>query len=320
MQIHQVTPEEQGLRPDMLLARLLSCSRTQAQDILKKQETSVNGKISRGSVKLGEGDEISFEAVVKNDPLAPENEVGTIKKVRKTKKTHPMPPILYEDDDIVALEKPAGILVHSITENADQATLVDALRLAYPSIKNVGDKPELRPGIVHRLDKMVSGVMLVAKTRAGFEALKEQFQARTILKEYQALTYGRLPKDSGTITFPIARGVEGRYVARPESQEGKDARTDYLVEARFKTATLVRAFPKTGRTNQIRLHFAAIGHPLVGDSLYGRKMKNIREIPLPRLFLHAEKITFKNLEGKTVAVESPLPEVLKQLLTTLPTK
>jgi 23S rRNA pseudouridine1911/1915/1917 synthase len=227
--------------------------------------------------------------------------------------------ILYEDKDVLVVEKPAGLLVHPTGAKREEETLVDAVRTHFPGIDGVGEDPT-RPGIVHRLDKDVSGVMVVAKSQAMFKSLKAQFTGRDVEKEYLALVYGKLPKDTGTINFKLARSkAHGRMTARSGDQEGKEAITHYEVIERFKTATFVRVHILTGRTHQIRAHFKGLGYPLIGDTLYQRrKIRNIRPIPLDRVFLHAHKLTITLPDGLRKTFESPLPDTLKQLMETLP--
>jgi 23S rRNA pseudouridine1911/1915/1917 synthase len=229
--------------------------------------------------------------------------------------------ILFEDDDILVVNKPAGLLVHAAASSPGEETLADALREHAPGLIGVGDEPEVRSGIVHRLDRDVSGVMVVAKTQPAFERLKEAFKAREVGKQYVALVYGKLPKDHDVITMNIARSKRtGKMVARPVSQEGAEAITAYDVLERFKTATLVRAVIKTGRMHQIRAHFFGIGYPVVGDTLHTRRIKNIRPLELGRLFLHAETLTVPMADGTAKTFTAPLPDELQAILKKLPKK
>ncbi len=224
------------------------------------------------------------------------------------------PKIIFEDGDILVVSKPAGLEVSSEIKK-DEPTLVDWLVKKYPSIAKVGPDPA-RPGIVHRLDKNASGLLLVAKTEAAFENLTKQFKGRTIKKEYTVLVHGEVGKDEGTIDFPIARAKSGRFAALPlGSESGRMAVTEYEVIERFKNFTLLKVRIKTGRTHQIRVHFFALGYPVVGDKLYG--LKKIKTPLLPRLFLHASYLSFKNLAGEQVEFRSDLPDELKNFLKTL---
>jgi len=222
--------------------------------------------------------------------------------------------IIYEDKNILVVDKPAGLEVASEREKSEP-TLVDWLVKKYPSIAKVGPDPA-RPGIVHRLDKNASGMLLVAKTEAAFELLSKQFKERTVKKEYTVLVHGVVTQDEGTIEFPIARANSGRFAALPlGSESGRLAITEYEIVERFKNFTLLKVKIKTGRTHQIRVHLFALGYPVVGDKLY--RSKKIKEPILPRLFLHASKIIFTDLEGKRQELESNLPEDLKIFLSAI---
>jgi len=222
--------------------------------------------------------------------------------------------IIYEDENILVVEKPTGLEVASDKEK-NEPTLVDWLVKKYSAISKVGPDPA-RPGIVHRLDKSASGLLLVAKTEAAFELLSKQFKERTVKKEYMVLVHGEVTQDEGTIEFPIARANSGRFAALPlGSEAGRMAITEYEVEERFKNFTLLKVRIKTGRTHQIRVHLFALGYPVVGDKLY--RSKKIKEPMLPRLFLHASKVIFTDLEGKRRELQSSLPEDLKFFLSSL---
>lgn len=222
--------------------------------------------------------------------------------------------IIFEDDNLLVIEKPAGLEVAAEIKK-DEPTLVDWLVAKYPSIAKVGPDPA-RPGIVHRLDKNASGLLVVAKNEAAFENLTRQFKGRTIKKEYTVLVHGEVTQDEGTIEFPLARAKSGRFAALPiGSLEGRMAITEYEVMRRFKNFTLLKARIKTGRTHQIRVHLFALGYPVVGDKLY--RLRKNKEPLLPRLFLHASKIGFNNLDGKWQEFESDLPRDLKDFLNSL---
>lgn len=225
--------------------------------------------------------------------------------------------IIHETEDYLVIVKPAGLLTHPVREGYTEPTLVDQLLAHAPHIADVGEHT-LRPGIVHRLDKHVSGLMVIAKTPAMFTCLKTQFQERTIKKIYLALVYGSLNKEEGSINFLIARSKStGKMVARPVSQEGRLALTHYSVLDRFATTTYVRVQIHTGRTHQIRVHFLAIDHPLVGDTLYTKKhMKHVRRLEMDRIFLHAHELTFSDLLGERCTFRSNLPDDLQTILDT----
>ncbi len=222
------------------------------------------------------------------------------------------PEIIYEDENILVINKPSGLLVHP-TEKSKEPTLVDWLIERYPEIKNVGDAPEIRPGIVHRLDKDVSGVILIARNQEYFEYLKKLFQTGGIKKNYLALVYGSVEPKTGVIKKPIylKPGTTKRSVW--QGKMVKEAITEYRVIKSIKdeTFSFLKVMPKTGRTHQIRVHLASIGHPIVGDTLYGKKTN---PFGLKRLFLHAESLEFEATGGQRIKIESGLPEELELIL------
>jgi len=248
--------------------------------------------------------------------------------------------VVYEDENFLAVYKPAGVLVHPIHEtrsmgyeakndknkNATRCmlyatgTLVDWLLKNYPEIKNVGDNPEIRPGIVHRLDRDTSGVVLIARNQESFDYFKKLFQTRQIEKNYLALVYEEVKPRTGTINKPIRLkpGTIKRTVW--EGKMEKQAITEYRTLAylhyprQSATFSLLKVLPKTGRTHQIRVHLASIGHPIVGDALYAGKRNNFC---LKRMFLHAESLEFSQQDGKRIKIEAELPEELKNFLETL---
>jgi len=231
------------------------------------------------------------------------------------------PTILYEDENVMAINKPAGMLVHGDSNNKDN-TLVDWLLSKYPKIKNVGEsgrdsngKEIERSGIVHRLDRETSGVMLVAKTQKSFESLKKQFQGHKIKKIYHAFVFGEIKNDKGIIDRPIGRSSKDfrlKSAQRGAKGEMRGAVTEYKVLARGKGYSFVEVSPKTGRTHQIRVHFKAISYPLVGDSLYAPNRENT--LGFQRTALHSYQITFTDLKGKSHTIEVSYPEDFEKAL------
>jgi len=237
--------------------------------------------------------------------------------------------IIYEDDDIIAVNKPAGLLVHpaenskSEARNPKQFTLVDWLVKNYPEIKNVGDSStgsgQERPGIVHRLDKDTSGVLLVAKNQKSFEYLKSQFKEKKIKKTYLALMQGQLKEKNGIIDLPIGKSKKDfrKKVAQVKTAgKTREAVTEYRVIKKFRNYTLAEVSPKTGRTHQIRVHLKAIGYPVVCDKLYGPKKQ---ECPfgLTRHFLHASSLELTLPNGARIKLEADLPDDLQNVLNML---
>lgn len=231
------------------------------------------------------------------------------------------PIILYEDKDIVAVNKPSGMIVHDDGKplqdgKAKGPILTDWVLKKYPNSSDVGEPSRTsdgleipRPGIVHRLDRETSGVMLIAKTKKGFECLKKQFQAHEVKKEYHAFVYGEMKNDKGIIDRPIGRSKRDFRMwsaQRGARGEMREAITEYEVKEKTKDYTFVSVFPKTGRTHQIRVHFKAINYPLVCDSLYAPNRKNTLEFT--RLALHSYRITFTTTKGDVQTVTSPHPD------------
>ncbi len=223
------------------------------------------------------------------------------------------PEIIFENKDFLAVNKPSGLMVHGVrvsparqrdAARAAEPTLVDWLRAHRPEVGGVGDDPAIRPGIVHRLDKATSGVMVIAKTQDAFAYLKSLFQDRRMQKTYLALVFGVPHKAQGTIDAPI--GIRNGSLKRSvhSSKMAKPAVTDYAVVRTWPGFSLLSLHPRTGRTHQLRVHLASIGHPIVGDPLYGKKAQPAFA---RRLLLHAAAIAFKDAEGSSFDFEAPLP-------------
>ncbi|MEN9852366.1 MAG: ribosomal large subunit pseudouridine synthase rRNA synthase [Candidatus Parcubacteria bacterium] len=241
--------------------------------------------------------------------------------------------VLFENNEVVVLNKPSGLMVHP-DGRSDEYTLADYVRDTYPEVVGVGEPLTLekgkpsetkvdRPGIVHRLDRDTSGAIVIAKTQPAFLYLKRQFKEHTIKKVYTALVMGNVKQDTGIINAPISRSKSDfrvRTVPDPHNKDARgalrDATTRYKVIERYNTQwkgvqcplTLVEVYPLTGRTHQIRTHFKAIRHPLLADPLYGpvRKREGV-EFDAPRTMLHATQITFKTNESGEIVVKAPLP-------------
>ncbi len=221
--------------------------------------------------------------------------------------------IIYEDKDVLVINKPAGLTIHAGVKT--EKTLVDWLLEKYPEIKNVGEDPA-RPGIVHRLDKDTSGVMIVAKNQPAYDWLKNQFKNRLVKKTYIALVRGLVEKDFGTINLPISRSLKKRIRQTTKTTAASRAAiTEYKVIKRLQdlNLTLVEAYPFTGRMHQIRVHFKSINHPLAGDKIYTtKKYKDFEKFP--RLMLHAQKLKIV-LPGSIEKIfEAELPEDFKNYI------
>ncbi|MCE9585585.1 RluA family pseudouridine synthase [Candidatus Nomurabacteria bacterium] len=235
--------------------------------------------------------------------------------------------ILYEDKDILAIDKPSGISVHpsamlrTNSDNKKEKFVTDWVLKNYPKMKNVGEPAMYngveikRPGIVHRLDKDTSGVLILAKNQKSYEFIKEQFQNREVKKVYYALAQGKINKDKFIIDKPIGRSPNDfrkRLAGRGARGELREAITEFKVLKRFKDFTFLEVHPKTGRTHQIRVHLKSISHPVVCDGLYNSK--GICPKDIDRLALHSLSIEIKNPKGETLKIESTLPKEFKKFL------
>lgn len=230
-------------------------------------------------------------------------------------------PILYEDKNIVAVNKPAGLVVHS-DGRTKEPTLVDWILEKYPELKTVGEPLTLssgevvyRPGIVHRLDRETSGVILIAKNQETFEKLKSQFQERETEKIYNTFVWGEFKDKEGMIDRPIGKSRKDFRLwsaQRMAKGEMRDALTEYKVLAQKDDMAFLEVTPRTGRTHQIRVHMKAINHPVLCDRLYGPKRP--KALGFDRLALHARSIEFTDTKGEKIKVEAPYPEDFKQAI------
>lgn len=221
--------------------------------------------------------------------------------------------ILAETPDYIIVNKPAGIIMHQGDQHPQPDTLANALVARYPEITAVGEDP-LRPGIIHRLDQDVSGVLVVARTQAMFQHLKSQWQQHLVRKHYLALVHGTMTQPDGEIKFSIARSTQQftKMAARPDDS-GKTAVTRYTVLKQFQRYALLDVEILTGRHHQIRVHLNAIGHPIVGEQIYKPKKFTSRLQP-GRPFLHSASLSFALANGTIVGYSAPLPDVLQAIL------
>ena len=295
-------PADAGKRLDVVvLERFAQTSRARVQEWIKAGRVTVNGAARRASCAVREGDEIAAE------PAAPP-------PLRAVPEEIPLR-VLYEDAAVVAIDKPAGMVVHA-GAGVHSGTLVNALLHRFGALSGVGG--ELRPGIVHRLDRFTSGVLLVAKTDAAHRALAAQFNAREVEKTYLALAVGEVRGERGRIEKPIARDPVRRVRMTARLAGGRAAWSEYRVLRRLPGYTLLEVRIGTGRTHQIRVHLASLGHPVAGDRLYGAPADPPGQPAPGRYFLHAHRIGFRQPStGEKITVVSPLALDLKQWLASL---
>ena len=299
-----VDVSDSGKRLDLLVAsRISGCSRSVAANLIRNGKIRVQGSAKKPGYRAKTGDEICGYIPPPEPVLF---------------KPEPIPiDILYQDDDIIVVNKQPGIVVYPAPGHYG-GTLVNALLYHCPGLEGVGQ--ELRPGIVHRLDKDTSGVMVIAKNSAAHHNLAEQFKSRRVKKKYLALVYGRMESDSGTVSLPIGRHPVHRKKMSTHSRKSRTAETTWRVRKRFALATLVELSLKTGRTHQIRVHCAAIKHPVVGDPVYGgRKAGKSIAYDLfrsvSRQMLHAWRLEFTHpANQKTLSFETPIPRDIGDIL------
>lgn len=298
-----VTEELAGQRLDRALTHMRpDLSRTRAQQVIRAGEVRVDGKPVKSSLVLEAGQHVTLSAEAHSAPTAhlPEPEALPLS-------------ILYEDEAIIVLDKPAGQVVHPAPGH-ERGTLVNALLAHVPGLAESGEAA--RPGIVHRLDKDTSGLLIIAKTPAAHTRLTRQMSEHTMIKRYLALVEGHLPNDEGVIDAPIGRDQTHRQrmgIVVP-ARGGREARTRFRVLRELPHRSLVELQLETGRTHQIRVHLAALHHPVVGDLTYGRAQSPMP----PRHFLHAAHLEFSHpITGEWLSFDSPLPDDLARFLAAL---
>ncbi len=291
-----VLPEEEGKRADVFLAEHFSLTRTAAARLLDEGAALVNGAAAAKNRKLKSGDEVSLDMPpVKETETLPENIPLSI---------------VYEDGDIAVIDKPKGMVVHPAAGN-EEGTLVNAL-LYHMGDRLSGIGGERRPGIVHRIDKDTSGLLVIAKNDFAHNILSEGLKTHSIDREYMAVAIGNFKDEGGTVNKPIDRSPRDRKKMAVVAG-GREAVTHYTVAERFGGYTLLKIKLETGRTHQIRVHMSSIGHPLLGDEVYGGR-SNLK-IHLEGQTLHAYRLTLTHpRSGEKMTFESPLPEYFEKIL------
>lgn len=311
-----VSAEDAGKRLDQFLAtHLEQVSRARVQELIAIGKVLVNGTTAKASLKLRGGERVSVRGPAERAPLRAMAEEIALD-------------IVFEDDDLAVINKPAGMMVHAgagaTDDERNRGTLVNALLHHFGSLSGVGG--ELRPGIVHRLDKETSGLIVVAKNDEAHRKLAAQFAHREVKKTYVTLVHGWVKRDSGTIAESISRDRVRRTRMTTRGAGGRQAVSHYRVVRRLDSAfgkfTLVEVKIDTGRTHQIRVHMSSLGHPVVGDTVYGApravgtSVKAGGSISLARNFLHAAELRLQHPRtGKEIALKSELPKELRTFLT-----
>jgi 23S rRNA pseudouridine1911/1915/1917 synthase len=310
----RVTAEHAGTRLDQFLAaHIPDISRARVQQLIREEKVLIDGRPAKASLKLRGIEQISITGEARPIPL------------RAIAEDIPLD-IVYEDKDLAVVNKPAGMMVHAGAGSTDDArnrgTLVNALLHRFGALSEVGG--DLRPGIVHRLDRNTSGLIIVAKNDVAHRKLAQQFSSREVSKQYLALAHGWFKQPKGTISAPISRDEQRRTRMTTRGSGGRNAISHYEVLQQFESPygkfSLVRVRIETGRTHQIRVHLSSLGHPIVGDTLYGApaEIKAPRSGPslsLGRQFLHAAQVEFHQPKtGKALHFESQLPADLSTFL------
>ena len=291
-----VQPGEGGERIDAYLSRRTELSRSRIAELILGGALTVGGReVLKPSFKIGEGQQLCLR-------------VPDTQPVDIAAQDIPLD-ILYQDADIAVINKPCGMVVHPAAGNED-GTLVNALLYHIHDLSGIGG--EMRPGIVHRLDKDTSGLILIAKNDRAHAAMSEQFQSRSMEKHYRAVAFGPVPEDHGLIDAPIARHpVDRKRMA--VVQGGKPSQTEWRVIESLRGATYLDVHLLTGRTHQIRVHMQSIGHPLLGDAIYAPNLR--MPVRIPRLMLHAYSLQFTHpTTGERMELTAPLPEAFETTL------
>lgn len=292
-------------RVDLYLKDRLNLTRSKVKALIEKGLVKINGKVTKPSKRLGYGDviDVILPVITEEEVLKPED--------------IPLR-ILYRDDDIVVVDKPPGMVVYP-GPGHKSATLLNALLFHVKKLAPQGGP--LRPGVVHRLDKDTSGVMVFAESERAYYGLVEIFKKRTLKRKYICLSYGDLKGNEGTISIPLGRSISDRKKISVRTRGGKPAVTHWKVIERFGPATLLEIHLETGRTHQIRVHLAHIGHPVCGDRTYGRKVfieKGNKRIRFPRQMLHAMTLSLKHpVTGEELEFVSEIPDDFKVAIESL---
>lgn len=286
---YQVENSDVGKRIDTYLMEKSEISRSQIQRLIKEDNVLVNSKSTKSSYSVREGDEITLNY---------EEKVMTVEKEEMDLD------IVYEDDDVIVINKPNGVVVHPAIGNTS-GTLVNGL-MYYTDLS----EDEFRPGIVHRIDAYTTGLLMIAKNNEAHESLSKQLKEHTVHRKYQALVWGVIKNNSGTIDAPIGRDKKNRKMMGV-TEDGKESITHFTVLERFKDATLIELKLETGRTHQIRVHMSYIGYPIVNDPVYGRR----NTIDDSGQCLHAKELGFVHPKtGEKLMFNSELPECFTNIL------
>lgn len=296
----EIPPALAGQRVDRVVALITGCSRAEASTLIATEQVLVDGAVvTKPSIKLVEGQQVALLS----EPVRPVETIEADPDIDVR--------VVFSDDDIIVIDKPAGLVVHPGPGHSG-STLVHGLLARFPELAGVGEP--LRPGLVHRLDRGTSGLLVVARTPEAYEELVHQLSSHTVTRVYTAMVWRHLEHRQGVVDAPIGRSRRDP-LRMTVAVDGRPSRTHYRVDAAFDdpvATSLLTCELETGRTHQIRVHLSSIGHAVLGDDLYGGVRHSF---PMPRPFLHARELAFLHpATGDEVRFESPLPEELQQVL------
>jgi 23S rRNA pseudouridine1911/1915/1917 synthase len=294
-----VSPHNLPDRLDLyLMKRGFPFSRSRIQKLISEEQIRVNGRPIKASYRVRDGDQIEI-CIPPPAPLELIPEAISLD-------------IVYEDESLLIINKAAGMVVHPAPGH-DQGTLVHALLHHCQNLPGIGGRE--RPGIVHRLDKETSGIMVVAKTDEAHQRISKQFKHHTIDRRYLALVYGKMEKKTGKVILPIGRDRIDRKKISARTSHPREAETHFTVRENFKSAAFLEVYPQTGRTHQIRVHMAHLGHPVIGDKVYGGRPARAFELEVSRHMLHAERLGFIHpVSSEPMTFIAPIPSDMRQLL------
>ena len=299
----RIEADQAGRRIDILMSELSGLTRSQVRKLIEDDRLTVNGDRTKPNYRARNADIICISIAEEEHELVPEDLLVEV---------------LFLDDFLIVVNKPPDMVVYPAAGHSS-GTLMNAVAFHAKKLASVGGP--LRPGVVHRLDRDTSGIMVIALDDVAYYDLVEQFRSRTIERQYRAIVFGNPKEDSGTISSRIGRSSSDRKKMSTRSKKGKEAVTVWKVIERFRTAAMIEARLGTGRTHQIRVHFASIGHPVLGDRTYGSKTSievGKRKITFPRQMLHAERLGFTHpVTRRHLEFISPLPEDMESAISLL---
>lgn len=297
----QVDPGHSGKRLDHFISEITDTTRSQSQKLIESGNVTISGRNLKKNYKIHTGD------VIEITPHTIEPDTLVAQRIDIS--------ILYRDDYLIVIDKPPGLVMYPAAGHT-QGTLMNAVAYHCRKLASIG--APLRPGVVHRLDKDTSGLVVIALNDKAYYSLQKQFRGRTVEREYVAIVYGKPKRSSGEMNIPIGRAIADRKRMSTRTRHGKEAKTYYNVKEELFGSSLIQARLATGRTHQIRVHFASAGHPVLGDRTYGKKTHvkiDNRTLKIPRQMLHAQTLGFIHPgTGAKMSFSSPIPGDMEKIV------